>query len=131
MRTKYDHIQIWLICAAMLPAATNGAQPVTRISAGGYHSLFLDRDGSLWAMGAETFGQLGNGTINNMNVPEQIVASNVTAIAAGGWHSLFLKSDGSLWAMGIDFFGQLGDGTFRTNAPIGVSRPEQIVAGDV
>ena len=39
-------------------------------------------------------------TVNNANVPEQIVASNVTAIAAGYSHSLFLKRDGSLWAMG-------------------------------
>jgi alpha-tubulin suppressor-like RCC1 family protein len=45
-------------------------------------------------------GQLGDGTYNNTDQPEQIVASNVTAIAAGGDHSLFLKSNGSLWAMG-------------------------------
>ena len=51
-------------------------------------------------MGDNDYGQLGDGTYNNTNRPEQIVASNVTAIAAGGYHSLFLKSDGSLWAMG-------------------------------
>ena len=47
-------------------------------------------------------GQLGDGTYNDTNRPEQIVASGVTAIAAGGGHSLFLKSDGSLWAMGYN-----------------------------
>ena len=68
----------------MLQAVTSGAQPVTQIAAGGYHSLFLKSDGSLWAMGYNNYGQLGDGTTNNTNHPEQIVASNVTAIAAGG-----------------------------------------------
>jgi alpha-tubulin suppressor-like RCC1 family protein len=189
MKNMSKPIQIWLLCAAMLPAATNGAQPVTKIAAGGFHSLFLKGDGSLWAMGDNEYGQLGDGTINKKNVPkqivasnvtavaagqlgdadpaggihslflkgdgslwamgdneygqlgdgttdsmivpEQIVASNITAIAAGGWHSLFLKSDGSLWAVGIDFYGQLGDSMFRTNVPYGISQPEQIVASNV
>src|ERR1039458_6076748 len=72
-------IQIWLLCAAMLIALTGGAQPVTQIAAGGYYSLFLKSDGSLWAMGYNTDGQLGDGTYNNTNQPEQIVANNVTA----------------------------------------------------
>jgi alpha-tubulin suppressor-like RCC1 family protein len=77
-------------------------------------------------MGNNFNGALGDGTFNNTNRPEQIVASGVTAIAAGAGHSLFLKSDGSLWAMGFNYIGQLGDGTLnKTN------RPEQIVAGGV
>jgi alpha-tubulin suppressor-like RCC1 family protein len=105
------------------------ASNVTAIAAGGDHSLFLKSDGSLWAMGGNVAGQLGDGTFNNTNRPEQIVSSNVTAIAAGGYHSLFLKSDGSLWAMGNNQYGQLGDGTYATVYPYGTNRPEQIVAG--
>ncbi|HUA38528.1 MAG TPA: hypothetical protein VMA35_09080 [Candidatus Sulfopaludibacter sp.] len=107
---------------------------VTAIAAGAYHSLFLKSDGSLWAMGANTTsppggsdsGQLGDGTYNNTNQPEMIVASNVTAIAAGGYHSLFIKSDGSLWAMGDNEFGELGDGTFNNT-----NLPEKIVSSNV
>jgi len=119
-------IQTWLLCAALLQAVTSGAQTVTKIAAGGGHSLFLKSDGSLWAMGENEYGQLGDSTTNNMNLPGQVVASNVTAIAAGGGHSLFLKSDGSLWAMGENEYGQLGDST--TNS---INLPEQIVASNV
>jgi hypothetical protein len=100
------------------------ASGVTAVAAGWQHSLFLKSDGSLWAMGGNYEGQLGDGADSffTTNQPEQIVASNVTAIAAGGHYSLFLKGDGSLWAMGDDGFGQLGDGAYsQTN------RPEQVV----
>jgi hypothetical protein len=102
------------------------ASNVTAIAAGEFHSLFLKSDGSLWAMGYNHDGELGDSTYNNTNRPEQIVASNVTAIAAGGQHSLFLKNDGSLWVMGANLSGQLGDGTYDNT-----NRPELIVASNV
>src|SRR6266568_4877062 len=123
--------QTWLVCAVLLQAVTTGAQTVTRVAGGGFHSLFLKSDGSLWAMGYNANGELGNGTYNRTNRPEQILASGVTAVAAGGFHSLFLKSDGSLWAMGDNHDGQLGDGTYSTTAPYSTNRPEQIVASGV
>jgi alpha-tubulin suppressor-like RCC1 family protein len=102
------------------------ASGVTAIAGGGFHSLLLKSDDSLWAMGDNEYGQLGDGTYNITNLPERIVASNVTAIAAGEYHSLLLKSDGSLWAMGTNEYGQLGDGTYNTT-----NQPEQIVATNV
>ena len=72
------------------------ASNVTAIAAGYFHSLFIKSDGSLWAMGDNNYGQLGDGTNRNTNQPEQIVANGVTAIAAGGYHSLFLKRAGNL-----------------------------------
>ena len=110
------------------------ASNVVSIAAGGCHSLLLKTDGSLWGMGRNIEGQLGDGSYatyptppNGVDVPEMIVASNVVAIAAGQYHSLFLKSDGSLWAMGQNTQGQLGDGfTDYGGGYPGTDEPEQV-----
>jgi alpha-tubulin suppressor-like RCC1 family protein len=99
---------------------------VMAISAGGFHSLFLKNDGSLWGMGDNEYGELGNGTTNNTESPVQVPTGGTTAISAGGFHSLFLKSDGSLWAMGYNGYGELGDGTDNN-----VDNPEKITNGVV
>lgn len=93
------------------------------------HSLFIKSDGSLWAMGDNQYGELGDGTTNNINFPEQIVASNVTAVAAGGHYSLFTKTDGSLWAVGWKNVGELGDG--NDSFYIYTTQPEEIVTNNV
>ena len=126
MKTKLNLIQISLLCAAMLQAVTSGAQAVTNVAGGYAHSLFLKSDGSLWAMGDNQYGELGDGTYITTNRPEQIVASGVTGIAAGFEDSLFLKTNGSLWAMGYNVYGELGDGTYNNT-----NFPEQIVASNV
>jgi alpha-tubulin suppressor-like RCC1 family protein len=109
---------------------------VTAIAAGLNHSLFIKSDGSLWGMGNNISGQLGDGTDKDRHQPEQIVAANVMAVAAGKDHSLFIKSDGSLWAMGFKEFGKLGDGGIKYDESGYSSNymalvPEQIVASNV
>jgi alpha-tubulin suppressor-like RCC1 family protein len=131
MKTSRKLIQTCLLYAVLLQAVTGFAQPLTQIAAGDNHSFFLKSDGSLWAMGYNQYGELGDGMNNNTNRPEQIVASNVTAVAAGYIHSLFLKSDGSLWAMGYNYDGELGDGVYNTHSPYGTNQPQQIVASNV
>ena len=69
------------------------------------HSLYVKSDGSLWGMGNNSYGQLGDGSQTHRSTPVQVQSSGVTAIAVGYIHSLFLKSDGSLWGMGNNYYG--------------------------
>lgn len=127
----HQGIKLYLLIGLFFQTIVTGAQPVTKIAAGHGFSLFVKSDGSLWAMGNDQYGQLGDGKAVSgppygVANPEQIVASNVTAIAGGYLHSLFLKNDGSLWAMGDNSAGELGDGTTNN-----VSQPEEILSGGV
>ena len=68
------------------------------------HSLFVTKDGKLWAMGSNDSGQLGDGTTTDRSTPVQVKnATNVIAATAGNDYSLFVTSDGKLWGMGITF----------------------------
>jgi alpha-tubulin suppressor-like RCC1 family protein len=92
-------------------SATNIAQWVM-VTAGNSHSLGIKSDGTLWAWGLNSDGQLGNGNTTNSNTPVQIGSgTNWISASCGYFHSLALKSDGSVWAWGGNGFGQLGDGT--------------------
>ena len=86
------------------------------ISAGGYHTLALKTNGTLWAWGNNSNGQIGDGTSTsayNRVFPTQELtkATNWTAIAGGVFHSVALKADGTLWAWGHNASGQIGDNT--------------------
>ena len=92
-----------------------------KISAGYYHNLALKTDGTLWAWGSNSYGELGNGTLSIQKEPIQIGTRNDWKyISAGGNHSLAIKTDGTLWAWGRnDNTGQLGDGTtINKNKPV-------------
>ena len=95
MKTNQSKIIFTLFAFGVwLPALTSqAALTVTNIAPGcvAEHSLFLKSDGSLWGMGYNYYGQLGDGTYSTSapygtNRPEQIVSSGVTAIAAGNSH---------------------------------------------
>ncbi|HMM12669.1 MAG TPA: hypothetical protein PKE03_11300, partial [Bacteroidales bacterium] len=82
------------------------------VVAGRVHSLAIRNDGTLWAWGRNTYGQLGIGSTTNQNTPTQIgSATNWKTIAAGGYHSLAIMNDGTQWAWGYNYYGQLGDGS--------------------
>ena len=51
---------------------------MTAIAAGHYHSLFLKSDGSLWAMGGNQHGELGDRTLNDTNRTEQILVQTAS-----------------------------------------------------
>ncbi|WP_052295857.1 fimbrillin family protein [Parasphaerochaeta coccoides] len=95
---------------------------VKAVSAGVYHTMILQKDGTLWATGRNNFGQLGVGEANTYttSIPVQVM-TDVAAVSAGNSHTIILKTDGTLWATGYNNFGQLGDGTMANkNTPVRV-----------
>lgn len=81
-----------------------------QVGAGSSFSLGLKTDGSLWAWGDNSLGQLGNGLTTHSAVPIQI-GSGFSQISVGSQHALAVKMDGTLWAWGNNSSGQLGTGT--------------------
>jgi alpha-tubulin suppressor-like RCC1 family protein len=87
------------------------ASDVKSISGGGYHFLYIKNDNTLWGIGDNEDGQLGNG-INpwqDWNDPYQIDA-DVASCAAMGYHTGYIKTNGTLWMTGANWSGQLGLG---------------------
>jgi len=84
-----------------------------QVSAGGAHTVAIKSDGTLWAWGANIYGQVGDGTTTDKSVPtqEDTNAADWSRVNAGAFHTTAIKSDGTLWAWGYNIFGQLGDGT--------------------
>ena len=81
------------------------------ISAGGWHTVAIKADGSLWAWGSNEHGQLGDGTTADRHTPVRIGTNTWTHVLAGSRHTFAIRADGSTWAWGWNEFGQLGDGT--------------------
>jgi alpha-tubulin suppressor-like RCC1 family protein len=104
------------------------------ISSGSEHTVGIKSDGTLWAWGNNSNGQLGDGTYTNRNGPLQIgTANNWKSIATGSYHTIAIKTDSTLWTWGYNAFGQLGDGINSNNrnipAQIGTDSNWQSVTG--
>lgn len=119
------------------PTQISGLSNVTAIAASGSnHSLFLLSNGTVFASGNDTYGQMGNGTTSyaSLGLTQVSGLTNVTAIAAGDATSYFLKSDGTVWAVGYNNHGQLGIGSKTTQTtPVqvsGLTGITAIAAGD-
>jgi alpha-tubulin suppressor-like RCC1 family protein len=83
------------------------------IQAGSYHTIGLKSDGTLWAWGDDTYGQLGDNDPSNLHKVNPVkigTDTNWASIATGDYHTLALKSDGTLWTWGNNIYGQLGQG---------------------
>src|SRR3990172_345906 len=114
----------------------NNALAVTpQVSAGGFPTVAIKTDSTLWAWGWNLLGQLGDGTTDDRDTPVQIGTDTDWAqVSAGGSHTLAIKIDGTLWAWGWNGLGQLGDGTNDdTNIPVQIGTDTdwaQVAAGE-
>ena len=84
---------------------------------GGWHTITLVGNGSLFSWGYNYYGQLGDGTTTDRQSPVSVNmggvlnGKNITQISAGYYHTIALSTDGFIFSWGENNYGQLGDGT--------------------
>ncbi len=101
---------------------------VKAIAAASEHTCALVTDGSVRCWGANSNGNLGNGTTTRSTTAATVTnIANAIAIAAGGSHTCAVISDGTAKCWGINQNGEIGDGSIGTNRLIPV--PVQGLAG--
>ena len=99
---------------------------VTGISAGANHTVYLKSDGTVWSVGLNGYGQLGDRTTTRRYYPVQVKKydstplSGVVGISGGSNHTVYLAGDGAVWATGYNGPGTLGNG-LTTNRNYAVS----------
>ena len=79
----------------------------------GVTSSAIKTDGSLWAWGSNSCGQLGDGTTVPKCSPirERCSATDWCQVTGGSTQTFAIKTNGSLWSWGLNLCGMLGDGT--------------------
>jgi len=77
--------------------------------------LAIQEDGSLWAWGDNTSGELGQGTSGFGSyslIPLKVTDHNDWVfVSAGVTHNMAIRENGTLWGWGSHYRGQLGNGT--------------------
>lgn len=106
--------------SAPVRALVSGTAGVTAVAAGRAHSCAVLGDGTVSCWGANAAGQLGDGTMNDLLGPVQVVGiSGATGVAAGDSHTCAAVGEGAIVCWGSNSDGQLGNGT-TTDSPVPV-----------
>lgn len=95
-------LSLALTLSLALPAAAyDSARPDTPqlMSGGAAESFLIDGGGTLWAWGANEFGQLGDGTTQDRSTPVRVL-EGVLSVSAGESHTYAVLQDNTLWAWG-------------------------------
>jgi len=91
------------------------------VSAGALHTMGIREDGTLWAWGSNSSGQLGDGTTIHRNTPVHIQPGTTWRyVSAAGAHTMGIREDGTLWAWGYNEYGRLGVAAEYTATPMQV-----------
>jgi hypothetical protein len=98
----------WSFQAGGPPAVEQlaGLGRTARITANDQHACALGEDGGVRCWGADYFGQLGDGRVEQGPFPPVAVAGlpgAVVEIAAGEWHTCARTAAGELWCWGMGY----------------------------
>ncbi len=116
-----------LFCLLLISNQINYSQTCgsfIKIAKSSLISMGIKSDGTLWAWGYNTSGQLGDLTTTNKLSPVQIgTDTNWSDVSCGEQHTIALKTNGTIWAWGVNMNGQLGFGSYDP-----ITSPQQIGA---
>lgn len=85
------------------------------IAAGKDFAAVLDYNGNLMLSGSNSRGQLGYGTLKDVNVFLKTVMDDVTKVSLGSNFAGCITDDGRLFCWGDNTYGQVGNGSGGTN----------------
>jgi len=116
------------------PVPVSGIKNAVAVSAGWNHTCAVLSDGTIECWGANSNGQLGNGTTTSSPTPVQVSGiTNAVAVSAGASDTCALLSDSTVSCWGWNGMGALGNGTtVDSSIPVpisGLSDVESISAG--
>ncbi|MDH4163772.1 MAG: FG-GAP-like repeat-containing protein [Nitrospirota bacterium] len=93
---------------------------VAAIAAGGYHTVAIKADETVWAWGRNSHGQLGAGFISNDSaVPVRVMVDGYDLTAwqiAAGYNHTISRNNGGVYTWGSNDSGQLGDSTLNDSS---------------
>jgi alpha-tubulin suppressor-like RCC1 family protein len=93
-------------------------------------SLVVTEEGTLFAFGYNTNGQLGLGDTRDRLLPTELtsISEKIISVSSGRAHSLALTEDGKIYAWGFNDSGQLGLGhAHQQNQPKKLTLSEKII----
>ena len=99
-----------------MPSQTNILATYKQIEAGKKFTIALREDGTVWAWGDNTYGQLGQGNRVSAKKPVQVQnLTNIVSVAAGDNHAIAIDKLGNVYTWGLNSKGQLGNRTTETD----------------
>jgi alpha-tubulin suppressor-like RCC1 family protein len=120
-----------------VPVRVNLPGPVTQVTQGGSiwdngQTLVMLSNGSLWAWGSNSSGQLGDGTARPQASPVRFYPPAgviYKELATGAITSYAISTTGEVYAWGASPVGQLGDGTLHTTlTPVRVASGASMIS---
>ena len=122
-----------------MQSASGNLTGAVDVACGTNHTAVLLGNGTVWTVGLNSSGELGNGNTTSQRKAVQVLTASgpltgVTALAAGASHTLALGPSGEVWAWGYNAAGQLGNNSTvnstRATKVLGLTGIVAIAAGD-